>query len=357
MTQNDSPYAYQSTPGRRPSQRSEGLPPWVPIAVAAGIALAVVLVVFLLINGDDGFGSPEPSVELVDAGAAPHQVLTLDYKNGTKSRVLMTTDMSIRFSGAFSQRIDPPQFDTDMELSIVGIDQAGNYALMTRILDVRPTRSGRLNAQGRAFMSEMERIKGMAIRQVMTPAGEILDSQITNRGRASEEQLREMDKSLSQIFMQFPVEPMGVGGKWLTKQVVESDGLKVNQEMLQTIKSIKDGKLVVESKITQRAPSQTIRKDGAKVRFEDFQTDGSSHITASLTDLAMTGHVQMKMSTTMKAGGQETAMRMDMMMTFRSGDEPALNQPDADGGQTDQDRRREADRLVPEKRAAEFAER
>ena len=77
---------------------------------------------------------------------------------------------------------------------------------------------------------------------------------------AIKETLEQFNKSIDQISTQFPSGMLGMGAKWQVNDSIKSGGITVNQSSVHEIIEISDIGMTIQTKITQSALPQDIKR-------------------------------------------------------------------------------------------------
>ena len=131
-----------------------------------------------------------------------------------------------------------------------------------------------------------------------------------------------MKESMNRMSSPLPEEPVGVGAKWSVTQLIESNGMKMKQTSLHTLKEIKGKTFEIAIELTQSADAQEIKTPGApgtttKLLSLESTGEGKMQFESSVLFPISSVKSDSKMGMEMVAAGQTIPMQIEMSMEMK----------------------------------------
>ncbi len=211
--------------------------------------------------------SAPPQAKLLQPGAAPRQVLRLAPRIGASHVIdvtmLMTDEQSV--NGAMV----PPQpspgitmsFETvvtDVSAGEIGYafecikaDLVADPAIPATLMDV--IRSGItpvVGLRGTGAMSD----RAVSLRTTVTQPPDMDPALLPH--------VAAIEQLLGQLTTPFPVEPVGVGGRWELSSTINQDGFAVQQTIVCTLEASDGATIEITMALRQQAEPQPIQQEG-----------------------------------------------------------------------------------------------
>lgn len=293
------------------------LPSFVGRAARA-VAPAVTLGVVLLSSLPAWAG--EPVIKLLSAGEGAKNELRIHPKvGGAESfEMVMKMKMTMDMGGMGQMPQELPPIVMRMDAKVTAVAPNGDVSYDFTLADVS-LREGADPAMAEALKSAMGPMVGTKGTVTVTNRGLTRSSKLTPPPGVPAEQFAQMQKGMQHASAPFPVEPVGVGAKWEVSQLVEDNGLKLNQVTTYTLKSWSGDVVVVDAALVQNADAQAVitpdLPPGSSATLESLTSSGTGSTTFSLAHVFPTSaKLDHKMNTRMKisAEGQEMSMGMGM---------------------------------------------
>lgn len=260
-------------------------------------------------------------VVLLEPGAEPRKELRYDLSVGKTQKVTMTLGMTMamQMPGVPSEPIKTPPMKMVMDLKIaekVG-DHEARYTFELVEADA-------LAAPGVQPMV-LEMTKQQLPQMVGMKGSAIVDHRGVNRDATLElppnlpAQIAQMmegtKQSMNQMSSPLPVEAVGVGARWEQQQVLEQNGIKMEQKTLFELVELDGTSGVLKATIEQSAPRQTIDQQGMKITVANLDSSGTGTIRFDLAKL-VPNHAEMELKTDSsfemeQAGMSSMKMHMD----------------------------------------------
>lgn len=269
------------------------------------------------------------SVEVLDEGqAAGRRQLRLALVEGSRSKMTMTMKMgmTMRVDGQALPAADIPPVEFVQSCDVLDVDETGTSRISISCDDCRILAGpGVPQAVVQAMEAAMEGIEGLKGEFRMSDRGIILDGQFDlDAAQGMQPQAKQMidsmQQSLQQMSTHFPVEPLGVGGKWRTVLNPTVNGIAMQLVTTHTVTELSPKGVTLDITIEQSAEPQNVEAPGVPagaMRLEkvvgagagttryEFDTPLPTELTTS-TKTAMEmaveqGGKKMRMETTMNA--------------------------------------------------------
>jgi hypothetical protein len=206
-----------------------------------------------------------PEVTVLDRGASPRRELRYDLPLGTTQTLEFRTytDISQRI-GKRIARGGSPNITFTIVATVTDVAPTGDLRIDYRYDDVDVTQTSTGNTEQTREL--VEQIVGLTGSITITDTGEALaSSQQIPDGVDPEVQtlLEQVGTQTSQLAAPLPEPAMGVGARWRVAQQPELGGIQFTQTAVYTLERRSGSKVVLSSKVTQRARRQEFTPAGA----------------------------------------------------------------------------------------------
>jgi hypothetical protein len=226
---------------------------------------------------------PHDGVTLVLPGAAPLQILRYHLTRGSKTASALVWDFAVDSEG---QPGPMPTLVFDLETTVDDVLADGTAKL--RIAVVRTTVRDR---PGSSTGSDLVReqaaaMQGVIITATLAPDGALSDSKIELAATAPDSVRARLDglsRSLEQVAMRLPTEPVGIGAAWRERKSLPAGGIRAISDAIYTLSSITGNTVTYTGTSQATGVPQTVEQDGLKV--EVTNTHGHTE-TRGAVDLA-----------------------------------------------------------------------
>src|SRR5204863_5323668 len=114
---------------------------------------------------------------------------------------------------------------------------------------------------------------GVVIAETVAPDGQLVESHVEAAASVPDharEQLDRLTRSLAQVAMRMPSEPVGIGATWRERRTLPEGGIRAVSETLYTLTSITPSTLAYTSLGLSSGSPQTIEQ--ARLTFEATNT-------------------------------------------------------------------------------------
>lgn len=157
---------------------------------------------------------------------------------------------------------------------------------------------------------------------VVTAEGRWRDTSFTGQESMAPEmrdQMEGMTESFRNMGAMLPAEPVGVGGKWRVEQSIESNGIRIDQATVFTLRAREGNRLTLDAEMKQSIPAQDVRPPN--VPQQSFRTQGEGTGRGTLViDLTRAMPVDGTMKSTTKMS-MTSAQMQGMVMDMKVGTE------------------------------------
>lgn len=282
---------------------------------------ALVLVSCLLAFGCEKAASTKKTndpVKLLAAGGGEKRELRLNGKAGAKDTVVMTTKMHMKMT-PMGIDIEMPPYDTTMEMVVKNVTADGDIEHEFTITAVDVKDEGNPMVVG-ALKQTLPQIIGLKGTGTFTNRGVVKAVDLTLPAGLDPmvaQTLGGMKDAMKQMSAPFPLEAVGVGAKWQIENKLETNGMKIDQIVEYTVTGIEGDKVMLDTKVVQSAPQQTVKQQGVDVTIKKVGGGGTGKLVVDLTRPVPT-RVDMDVDTSidMAAQGMDMHMDMDLQMTM-----------------------------------------
>jgi hypothetical protein len=225
---------------------------------------------------------PHDGVVLVQPGTAPLEAVRYHLTRGTTTTSELVWDFTADSDG---QRNPMPTLIVELETTVEDVRADGSARL--RITVVRTTvRDPDGSAAGSAMLrEEAAAMQGVIISETLAPDGRLSDAQLEARTVPDSVRARldSLSRSLEQVAMQLPAEPVGIGAVWRERKTLPAGGIRAVSETTYTLTSRAPGTIAYTGVGLATGAPQTIEQDGLKVEVTSTRGNSETHGTVDLT--------------------------------------------------------------------------
>jgi hypothetical protein len=270
-----------------------------------------------------------PIVKLLEQGASPRQELRVVPAKGSKQSSLMTMkiDQTMIMSGRKLPTTPTPaiQFAIDVVITDVATngDVTMNYEYPKFEIIDESNKPSPAKAMMATMLKSMEGLSGSATisNRGFTRKSEMtLPPDVEPRIKAV---MSSMNESMSRMSSPLPEEPVGGGAKWSVTQLIESNGMKIKQTSVHTLKEINGSVVDIAIEVTQTADAQEIKAPGmppgvtTKLLSLESTGEGIMQFQGTVLFPVSTLKFESKMGMETIAGGQTIPMQVEMTMEMQ----------------------------------------
>jgi hypothetical protein len=206
-------------------------------------------------------------VTLIQPGAAPHRALRYQLTKGTRTRSELVTDVEIKSD---EQTGPAPTLVVGFETEVADVLADGTAKLRLTITHTSVRERPGSVIAGDLARSQAAAMHGVVITETLGPDGQLADARvevapgIADKVRA---QLEDLTRSLQQVAMRMPAEPVGLGAMWRERRTLPEGGIRAVSETMYTLTSLMDGVIGYTSLGRSTASPQTIEQEGMTVEI------------------------------------------------------------------------------------------
>lgn len=274
--------------------------------------------------------SAPPKVTLLDAGKGNKVKLRFAPKKGAKQTATFRMQVTLGMTmGARRLPSNPaPATIVSMSTEVVDLAKNGDIAYAFELTGFSAEGGASANPQMKASIDKaaMELV-GTKGRGKISNTGYNLGMSLELPPSASPEArqtMAGMQQTMDQLSSPVPEEAVGVGAKWRVDSLTDNMGVKINQSMTYTVKSMKGSIVTLDVAVTQSAASAEAELPGlgpgTSATIESMTSQGTgtlildmSRVLPNQSDMK----VDMVMKTNLDVRGQKQQMDMTMSLDVR----------------------------------------
>lgn len=233
------------------------------------------------------------SASLVEPGRLPRQLLGWAFQVG-KSQVLDTTiSMQTTLKGANDvvESLDVPPVSIAASLTVSSAGPSGTTSAV-EILEATLGNSPDLAPNELATLRHaLQALVGLRGTLACRPDGVVGAIQFGPASDLPGFAVRTLDgyrQALKLVSAPLPVEPVGVGARWVVAEQVDSDGMRINQRIVYEITTMGARSIEVAVLIERFAPAQTVRRasGGTPTELDSLSSRGAGTVAWTLDQIA-----------------------------------------------------------------------
>jgi hypothetical protein len=307
-------------------------------------ALIACLLVFTIScpwsSGQDATEKTEDVVvKLLDQGTAPRQTLRLLPKQGQKQSSLMKMkiDQTMVMKGQKLPAVPTPAIQFTIDLEITEVDSNGDITFeysypKVEIIDD----SNEPSATKELMQTMLKSMEGLSGSAILSSRGFTRKSDIAlppNVAPQIAAMIGSMKDSMNRMSSPLHEEPVGVGGKWNVTQVIESNGMKIEQTSVHTLTEIKGNTFGIAIELTQSAGAQEIKTPGlppgTTMTLKSLESTGKGKMLFDIGAVFPVSQIKSdsKIEMEMLAGGQTLPMQAEMTLELTVSPVEASDKP------------------------------
>jgi hypothetical protein len=273
-----------------------------PVASASGGASA----------GDAGVAPAEADeVVLLAAGDEPRRVLRYVFHPGTRERMKMEMRMTMAM-GIGSKPAAPvtvPTMVTIMRLDPQRLTTAGNLLQTFAIESVDVAKDPAANPKvQQAVEKDLPKLVGLSGEAETTIRGQTLRAAVSVPPGVSQQvasMLEETQRSIREITVPLPVQPVGRGARWTSSAVVHMNKMNVTRTGSYTLSQIDGDRGTLDVEIALGAPAQDVDNgQGPHIRLESMTGNGRGSRRFDLQRLVPTSDLDLTIDVAMSVEAQ-----------------------------------------------------
>jgi len=279
-----------------------------------------------------GASTAGAQVKLLEAGAAPRQVLRLHPKPGGKQSVTMKIKMgmNMKMGEMENPAVKLPSMVMAMDVEVQEASSEGDikYSLLLTDATVEPE-EGVLPQTVEAIKTSLAGLKGLSGTGTVTSRGAGKGTEIKTPAGTDPQIQQAMDQlkqSFASLATPLPEEAVGPGAKWESKVPIKSQGMTFDQTTIYELVSIDGEKILAKTAVSQTASNQKIESPampGLKMDLTKMTGTGTGELSLDLNQILpqkaeMVSHTEVSMGMNVGAQKQVMNMKMDLNLQFEA---------------------------------------
>lgn len=238
-------------------------------------------------------------VMLLQPGTAPHRALRYHLTKGTRTRSELVTDLDIKSD---EQSGPTPTLVVGFETLVDDVLADGTAKLRLTITHttVRDRAGSVLTSD--LVQSQAAAMQGVVITEMLGPDGKLEGARVEAAPGTSDKvraQLENLTRSLQQVAMRMPHEPVGLGATWRERKPLPDGGIRAMSETTYTLTSLMDSTIGYTSVGTSTAAAQTVEQDGMTAEVTSARGSSEARGSVDLSRYALTVTSTSKLTTEM----------------------------------------------------------
>lgn len=212
-----------------------------------------------------------PQITLLSPGTGDRQLLRLRLQTGDRQRALLVikTKMQLAMPGQPAIETPTPEMRLTAAVQVDRVEPNGNVAYTLSYPKIEMIAPAGTPAPVQAMMNESAReMQGLRIRIQGNDRGQLsavnfdFDKPPSSVLQAA---LAQMTESIRNSNIEFPAEPIGLGGRWQAAMSIEANGLRINQRAVYEVTELTPDRVVLSVTVEQTAPPQKLTIPGLPV--------------------------------------------------------------------------------------------
>ena len=287
-----------------------------------------------------------PKITVLKPGDAPRSALRFHVTKGSTATMEMVMRMSMKMTMDQMQMPDQalPPMRFIMRMSVTDVKDNGDFAYEFATTDAGTLDEAGADPQMVAMLkAQLKPIIGLKGHGEMTSRGILKSADLDippNMPPMAKQQIESLRKSMHQMVMPLPEEPVGPGGQWKVDQKLTAGGIKLEQVFEVTLKSVQGDKVEMSLQVTQSADPQDVTMpelpEGATAHLASLSSKGEGKVSMDLVhplnprnQVDTTSDVAM--SITMQGQNHQMDQHLEINVTWQEAkpteSKPATTQP------------------------------
>ena len=246
----------------------------------------------------------DTEIKLLSAGSEPREKIRYVLSKGAKQAVdvIMSSAMSMELSGFKNPTQSMPDIKMEMDVEILSVAGDGTAKRKMTMKSVGLADESKKNTpMAKAVAKQMGALAGIVGHDTVSDRGIVLDARI-DTSKIKDPQLKGMmdstQRTLAQMGVAFPEEPIGVGAKWEAKTKVSQFGVELTQTATYELTELSGKRGKMKVKLDQSAPRGNINVPGVpKGTYSELvgmDSKGKGSIDFDLAKTVPKGKLEMK---------------------------------------------------------------
>ena len=271
----------------------------------------------------DGYPAPgePPIVTVLERGAAPLQELRYVIPRGHKSRMDMTMTMSMAMDlGGNAVPVDMPPIKFGADVAVTDVASNGDVSIAFKFTSMTVESAPGANPDmAQAMQAVSAGVTSITGTSTVSNRGITRAAKLEVGDPSMRQMLDQMKGAIENLSMPFPVEAVGRGARWETRQTIAGIQTTFQKAVFEVV-SIEGGVVSLKVKAEQVAPPQSVVNPalppGAEMRLEKLSGSGSGTAAVRLDSVVPTSQMDAISTTVMSmtVGGQTQPVSMEMKL-------------------------------------------
>lgn len=278
---------------------------------------------------------PTQGIELVSAGATPHQSLRYQLTKGMKTGIELESDADVSMGEI--RRVMPTSV-LRMEISADDVLPDGTAKVRTRIVSASARERPNTTVPVETVNAQAMLLGGLELTGTLTPRGRLQDTRLAGGTKDVPEktvrQIEEVLKTTGDVAMPLPDPGVGVGAVWRVRKDVVLLGVKLGTITEVEVTAIEGPRVAYRLRTEVKGDDQTADIDGLSAQVTHVRGGGTGKGVIDLSRMAMTGEQEVEMSFDVSAMNNRTTAKMRLAQRARSAIPPPAGGSGGSAGST-----------------------
>jgi hypothetical protein len=248
---------------------------------------------------------PTDGVTLIQPGSAPHRLLRYHLTKGARIRSELVSDVEIRTD---DQRGPTPTLVVGFETTVADVLADGTAKLRLTVTHTTVRDQPGSPIASDLIRSQAAAMHGVVITETLAPDGKLTDARVEAAPSLPEKvraQLENLTRSLEQVAMRMPQEPVGIGATWRERKPLPEGGIRAVSETTYTLTSLMDDTIGYTSAGLSTGPPQTVEQDGMTAEVASMRGTTEARGSVDLSRYALSVTSTSKLTTEMSVVAPE----------------------------------------------------
>lgn len=238
----------------------------------------------------------DPVVTLLEAGQAPHRALRFRPTVGQQQRheLEMSVSMASDAGGQAAPQVKVPTIKYTLDSTVSEVAENGDISFTVEFADAAIVDSDEVEIEMLTPIEELTKsMIGMQVKSTVDQRGfakEVVTEFAEGIESADLQQIEQLSESLQQLTSPFPLEPVGVGGKWKVVVPMNTGGMEFVQTMEYTVVEMTDDTVTATITVSQQAEEQELvlpeaAETNLDIRLKSLECRGIGRVKLNLASM------------------------------------------------------------------------
>lgn len=224
-----------------------------------------------------------PKVELLEPGKEPRTALRLSFQKGVAFERVMSMRMGVHMvvNGQEGPKAPAPTISMTLRGEIESVDAEAHARYFSEVSEVAIEGDELPPAMQTLVKAQLADMMGTRVSARISPRGIQSEGKVQTKSTNPQllATLDSVKQSFAQMSVPFPVEAVGVDGRWAVTSEMKMNGLPLRQRMVYRVVSVSERELVLSATLEQSLATPDAKMENLPAGFEGVAKSLSSEMS------------------------------------------------------------------------------